>query len=259
MKSPVKNKISVIIPAYNREACIADTLQSVLNQSLTPDEIIVVDDGSTDRTKEIVDGFGNKIRYFYQKNSGVASARNKGLSVATGDLISFVDADDLWMKNKTALQYEILKSNPTIKLVIGFLLVVPLQSNDQQLPVDPEKEKGVFALSLGSALIRKSVFDNIGGFDEEMLIAEDTDWFMRMREAGIKFYIQKEIVQLYRTHEQSITRNKKRVNSYLLKALKKSIDRRRKAGNNAGVDFAKPENIDEVNIHWLSKTYYNEK
>src|SRR5512134_3903793 len=98
--------LSVIIPAYNAEAFIADTVHSALNQTYRDLEVIVVDDGSKDGTRDRLDAFGRRVRVHQQANSGVARARNAGVRLATGDWIAFLDADDLWLPHKIERQME---------------------------------------------------------------------------------------------------------------------------------------------------------
>lgn len=101
--------ISVIIPVYNREKYVSEAIESVLKQTYQFLDIIVIDDGSTDKSAEIIKSFGSKIRYFYQENSGISSALNHGLKVAKGEFIAFLDSDDLWTENKLNLQIKVLK------------------------------------------------------------------------------------------------------------------------------------------------------
>jgi len=245
--------ISVIIPVFNGERFIAQAIQSVLDQNYELLEIIVVDDGSTDNTAGVVKNLEGKIQYFYQKNTGIAAARNMGLELAKGELIAFIDADDVWVKNKLSLQCSLLKDNPTVDMIYGFLLVTQMIPPDKLKQIDLEKEKGLFATQLGSMLIKRTVFDRVGGFDEEMRLAEDLDWVNRVREAGINVLAHKDIVQFYRMHDKSITKDKSLTNSFILKAYKKSLDRRRASGNKSALPFPKLKNIDAVYQKWQNK------
>ena len=108
--------VSVIIPTYNRGYCIGQTIESVITQTYQPIEIIVVDDGSSDDTKKVVDGFGSKVRYLYQKNAGLASARNTGLSAARGEFIAFQDSDDIWLPWKLQAQVSLMQHAPDLAM-----------------------------------------------------------------------------------------------------------------------------------------------
>jgi len=243
--------ISVIIPVLNGENFIAEAIQSVLSQGYEPLEIIVIDDGSTDNTAQVVKSIFGSIRYHYQKNTGISAARNKGLELARGEWIAFIDADDVWLENKLKLQAAILNQNPEIEMVIGFLLPLPFGKKDEVTIGQLSSGKTALALQLGSTLIRKSVFDKIGGFDTELKLAEDSDWFFRVMEAGIKVHVMTETVQLYRQHEHNITKDKTNTSSYLLKAFKKSLDRRRKSGVAADVPLPAFDNMEQVKQFWL--------
>ncbi len=245
--------ISVIIPVYNGEYFIADAIQSVLDQNYDPLEIIVVDDGSTDKTKKVVLQFGNKIIYHKKENGGVASARNKGLELAKGEFIAFIDADDVWTNDKLRLQLDILTTNQGSGIVIGFTQKSPLTLDVGQAKFD-KKPHLMLIYSLGSSLIRKSVFKIVGVFNEEMLLSEDTDWFYRAMEVDIQIELHKDIVQYYRFHQNNITADKKRNLFYQIKAHKMSIDRRRKLGNGSVASFPKPNNLDAMIKYWKSVT-----
>ncbi len=246
-------KISVIIPVFNGEKFIAEAIQSVREQNYKPLEIIVIDDGSTDNTMDVVKSLGGEVVIFSQPNKGVAAARNAGLERATGDLITFIDADDVWLQNKLHQQTSILNNNPEIEIVIGFLLILEFNNREEVTNEQITTGKSAMVFQLGSALIRKSVFDKIGRFDTEFGMAEDSDWFFRVMEADIKVQIMEDIVQLYRQHNNNITKDKTMTNSYLLKAFKKSLDRRRKAGISGDAPLPVFGNIEQVKQFWLKK------
>lgn len=110
-------KVSVIIPTYNLARYINETVDSVLGQTYKNYEIIIVDDGSTDNTKEALSEYGGKITYIFQENQGVSAARNKGIKEAKGEYIAFLDADDLWLKDKLELQIGLMNSNPEVAMI----------------------------------------------------------------------------------------------------------------------------------------------
>ena len=220
--------ISVIIPVFNREEFIAEAIQSVLNQDYNPIEVLVVDDGSTDRTRKTVEQFGKQVRYIFQENSGPANARNTGLNNAAGDFIGFLDADDLWPENRLGNDISILNKYPDLGFVIGctkqvFNRGTKIRSN--------KKEETTVTLLMGCALLRSSVFKTVGNFDETMKFGEDLDWFLRAKESGIPFRIIEKISLIYRIHENNMSNDRKQLDHYTLLALKKSLDRKRKSGN----------------------------
>ena len=109
--------VSVVIPAYNCERYLGRAIRSVLAQTYPRIECIVVDDGSTDGTAEVIDRFGSAVRAIRQENGGAAAARNAGIRTATGRYIAFLDADDYWLRNKLELQIHILEKNPDLVLI----------------------------------------------------------------------------------------------------------------------------------------------
>ena len=111
--------ISVVIPAYNAAEHISRTIYSVAGQTFPAKEIIVIDDGSTDSTSEVVKSFGEKVQYIYQQNAGVSAARNAGIEAATSEWIAFLDADDLWIADKTERQVDLFSDNPEIGVCTG--------------------------------------------------------------------------------------------------------------------------------------------
>jgi glycosyltransferase involved in cell wall biosynthesis len=111
--------ISVIVPVYNGDLYLAAAIESILAQNYQPIEILIIDDGLTDNTAKIADRFQQHVRYIYQPNSGAPSARNLGLKMATGEIIAFLDADDIWHEQKLALQLDILAKNSSVSVVLG--------------------------------------------------------------------------------------------------------------------------------------------
>jgi glycosyltransferase involved in cell wall biosynthesis len=223
-----KPLVSIIIPVYNSERYLAEAIGSVLAQTYRPIEVIVVDDGSTDNTSEIVArDFCESVQYIYQDNSGPASARNTGLANAKGNIIAFIDADDFWSHDKLKIQLPLITSNPELEIVLGCLQYVR-QSKSRKSNDKLEKISRPFvSLHFGASLIKKSAFEKIGLIDTTMNHFEDFDWFLHARDAGISIMTHKDVVLFYRLHDRNLSSNKYGSNSYFLKALKKSIDRRR--------------------------------
>jgi len=118
--------LSAIVPTYNAAGFLAEAIESIRWQTYQPVEIIVVDDGSTDDTAEVVRGLGGEIRYVEQANAGPAAARNRGLELAQGELIAFLDADDRWPRDKLEIQVPRLLGNPELDLVLGRIQYVDL-------------------------------------------------------------------------------------------------------------------------------------
>jgi glycosyltransferase involved in cell wall biosynthesis len=222
-----KNLISVIVPAFQREAHLDATLRSIIAQSYSPLEIIVVDDGSTDRTAAVAQSHP-QVCYVFQNNQGPPAARNTGLANSNGELIAFLDADDLWPSDKLEKQFDFLTRNPTIACVLGrmknFLddgIDLPNWVPSSAMSDDSD------ALSLGAGLIRREAFDRIGGFDSNCWYGDDLDWFIRLREAGLPMATMKEVFLLRRIHSSNISSNQQALAQQYLRIIKAHIDRRR--------------------------------
>lgn len=218
--------ISVIIPVFNAEKYLPDSLESIKEQNYEPLEIIVIDDGSTDNTANIVNNCSEKVKYIYQENSGPATARNTGIKISQGDYISFLDADDLWLTNTLKIQLDFLHKFPESKIVLGKTQF--FQYNSNKLFWE-NIGKPRFFLNLGSAIYHKSVFTEVGLLDEKLTYSEDIDWFNRAREKQINIVKHQEIVLYYRQHENNMTKNKNTQELALLKVLKSSLSRRRQS------------------------------
>jgi glycosyltransferase involved in cell wall biosynthesis len=244
-----KPLISVIIPVFNGERFIAEAIQSVLAQNYEPLEIIVVDDGSTDGTAEVVKILGEKIRYIFQENGGIAAARNTGLRAASGDYIAFLDADDLFCNDKLNLQLKQFDLYVSLGIALGYISRCNFtgQNTDHELADHSDKS---FLLSLGSMLISKSVFHQIGNFDLEMKQAEDLDFFFRVKEAGIPIAVHPEIIQICRQHDKNITSNRKNFIFYQLLAMRKAKNRREKLCWNQPFENQEIKTMDEAINKW---------
>lgn len=230
--------ISVIIPAYNCERYLRQAVQSVLDQKYPDLEIIIVDDGSTDGTASVAKSFRETVHYLHQPNQGPSAARNRGIERAQGSLIAFADADDLWPAHKFEQQLPYLIRDAKTDIVLGRIQLVQLSETDDGQMRAEEFAEPVFSVNLGSAIIRKSVFDRVGLFDETMRYSEDVDWFMRAREAGAAIVTIDAVTLFYCRHEQNMTRGKTISELNLVKALKRSLDRRRES---SGVAPALPQ------------------
>ena len=223
--------VSIIIPVYNGEAYLADAVDSIHRQNYEPLEIIIVDDGSTDNTANIVEGMSGNICYVYQPNNGPAAARNRGLKIAKGDVMGFLDADDLWSGNKLKIQKGLLDQKPGVEIVLGLLQRMQLIHPPGGTPLFKEWSEPIMNMHLGSALIRKSVFDKVGYLDESLGYCEDWDWFMKTKEKNIPMLVHQDVVYYYRRHDQNITNDSKTNFNFALKMLRQSLNRRRQQGN----------------------------
>jgi glycosyltransferase involved in cell wall biosynthesis len=212
--------VSVVIPAYNSAGWIAEALASVAAQTAPADEVLVVDDGSTDGTAELVESLG--ARCLRQANAGCAAARNAGVRAATGDLIAFLDADDLWTPEKLEVQAEHMERNPGLLYTIAHFRHFIDGSVEG---VRADTLEGVHPGRLPSTLIaRPEAFEVVGGFDEGMLSGSDIDWFARAVDLAAPMELLPETLLLKRAHSDSIMWSSSHANLFL--SLRRSVARK---------------------------------
>jgi len=219
--------VSIIVPVYNGERFLAQALDSIFAQDYRPIEVIVVDDGSEDRSAEIARSF-REARYLCQPNSGLAAARNAGIEKARGEFIAFLDADDLMLPNKLSAQVHYLRQHPEVGCVLcrQKIFLEPNTPVPAWLKPDP-----VFGDPGGivpqSALIRRTAIQSAGGFDPTYRIAVGMEWLGRLRDAGVKTAVTPEVLMLRRIHESNLTHQNRQLREELLRGLKGKIDRKR--------------------------------
>jgi glycosyltransferase involved in cell wall biosynthesis len=240
--------ISVVIPVFNGEKYLGEAIESIRQQGYVPLEVIIVDDGSTDGTARLVKHLGTDIQYIYQDNKGTAAARNTGLRAVKGDIIAFLDADDLWPDDKFALQIPRLKDDPELDIVLGRIQYVCLPGAEEPKHRFEEPDYTLTNVHLGSGLFRKTIFDEVGYFDEEMRFNEDMDWFFRALEQDVSMVIIKEVTLIYRLHQDNLTRGRGNKHQGLFKTLKKSLDRRRSRDGDQVQPLKRWSDFDEVKI-----------
>jgi glycosyltransferase involved in cell wall biosynthesis len=221
--------ISVIIPCHNMGRFLAEAVESVTAQGHPDVQIVVVDDGSSDDVAAHVRALPRPVDYIRQDNLGPAAARNRGIRAARHDVLAFVDADDVWPADKLRLQLPALLEDPARDLVLGHQRVFTLRAGAADGSRDYELHDPHFIFLVGCGLYRRRAFDRVGLFDETMRFSEDTDWFFRCREAGLEYRVLPEVTVLYRRHAGSMTHGLDAVGKGYLAAIKKSLDRRRRA------------------------------
>jgi len=230
--------VSVIIPVYNGEKFLVEAIHNIQNQNYQNLEIIIIDDGSTDQTAEIVAQIQGNIHYKYQVHAGVSAARNLGINMAGGDVIAFLDADDLWKDDSLKTQLQALAMNPSVDIVQG--LIQEMQFNQDELIFVMSSEPYQF-INLGSAIYRRAVFDRVGEFNESLDHAEDVEWFFRAWKHNIKKLVLDKVTLFYRKHDSNMTLNYNNLDySGFLRILKTNINMSRKEGN-----ILKPWNFNE--------------
>lgn len=207
--------VSVIIPVYNGQTYIKAAIQSVLNQTYPAYEIIVIDDGSTDQTRQVLQAYGDKIKYIYQGNQGVAVARNRGIQEAQGELIAFLDQDDYFLPNKLALQVTAFTKKKHLGIVNSGWRNV---NKKGELLAETTLWKDLPVLNLvgwilwkpvfpGAMMFRRQWLEKAGGFDPNYQQSPDVDLVLRLVGMGCEADWVKEVTVCYRQHDRNTSRN----------------------------------------------------
>ena len=197
--------ITIIVPVYNREKYIAEALNSLLKDDYQPKEIVLVDDGSTDRTAEILRKYEG-INYHYQEHQGVSVARNTGISNSHGEFITFLDSDDIWMPGRLEYCIRFFESHPEVDYLLGkqvtFLedgFLKPIHIKQSWLDF-PQESSGT-----GVLMTKKTCFDKVGFFNPDFRSSEDKDWLLRASEAKLQMARIPLIMVKQRLHGQNIS------------------------------------------------------
>jgi glycosyltransferase involved in cell wall biosynthesis len=222
--------VSIIIPVKNGERFLASALDSVVAQTFTRYEIIVVDGHSTDRTAEIARSYG-AVRYICQTGLGLSHAYNTGIETARGEFVAFLAADDMWTPDKLSVQVDYLMNNPDIQYTIArvkFFL-------EAGFPLPPGFRKELLENDyvgriLETLVARKTLFDVIGKFDPNVAISMDVDWFVRANDRDISMAILPRVLLHRRVHDTNtslqVEINNKRYNEEMLGVLRRSVRRK---------------------------------
>lgn len=230
--------ISVIIPTYNRALFLSEAIRSVLEQDYFRDfpdkarfELWVIDDGSTDETKEVVRSFGEKVKYFFQQHRGVSVARNQGLRLSSGDYIAFLDSDDLWMEKKIRTQISFMEAYPKAmvcyteeKWVRDGKFVNPGKKHRKYSGWIFGKVLPLCLLSLSSALFRREVFEVIGGFDEILPACEDYDMGIRLAHRFPIHLIDRPLIVKRGGHADQLSKQYWGMDRFRVHALEKALN-----------------------------------
>lgn len=214
------DKVSVVIPCFNDEAYIAEAIYSVLNQTYPVWEVICVDDGSTDQSLPIVKAIdSSKLTILSQLNSGAAAARNHGVKASTGNLLCFLDADDLWSTTKLERQIDRMKH---AQISFGhiqefFDLTVQIQGSPRVMP-------GYSPITM---MISKEDYLRVGDFNEDLVIAEYVDWLARAKHLNMSMTMDEEIYAFRRIHAGNVGRLKKPNANHYAVSIKAALDRKR--------------------------------
>jgi glycosyltransferase involved in cell wall biosynthesis len=226
--------VTCVLPVHNGARFLAEALDSVLDQEGVPGlGVVVVDDGSTDSTPEILEGYAGRIRVIRQDNAGVAAARNRGLAEVSTEFVAFQDADDVWLPGKLRKQLDCFEENPALDLCVGLVQNFWMDEVAHERALFEGTEFAAPVAAYGPPLLvaRASAFERVGLFDPDLEVGEDNDWFLRAREAGLVEHVVPELLLRRRRHRGSLTRSDPASRDALLRNMKASLDRRRSGGS----------------------------
>lgn len=219
--------VSAVIPAFNAERFIRTAVQSALAQTYASLEVIVVDDGSTDRTGAIAQGFGKQVHYVWQGNQGVAAARNTGIELARGELIAFLDADDEWLPDKTTTQVTALLADGAIAAFTATRYVDEMSGHEwiESCPAQPDVVQALLVSSAivgppSAALVRRQALRDVGGFDRQLSQSADWDMWLRLAMIG-RFSVTDEPLVRYRVHNTNMSRDARLLEADTLRVFRK--------------------------------------
>ena len=245
-------QISVVMPAYNAEKTIRQTIESVLNQTYHEFELIVINDGSTDSTLEVVASVEDKrIEVFSYPNSGLSAARNRGIAHACGEFIAFMDADDLWKANKLEAQLEALQANPEAALAYCWTDWIDTFGQPLNKGVYAKAEGDVFQRLLlnnfiangSNPLVRKEAFEKVGLFAEELDCAEDWEMWLRLAQ-HYHFVVVREALVLHRRSHSSLSANLLALEATSRQVIERAYQRA-------------PESLQHLKTQTLARLYKN--
>ena len=226
--------ITVVMPIRNGSNYLEDALQSVLQQEHPVEEILIVNDGSTDETPTLLERLEREIPQVHilkGPERGPGPARNVGIQAARGNIIAFIDADDLWPADKLELQIGRLNAEPAVDVVSGYVSYFDTQASDKLAPAENSRVENNLVPVFGAFVFRKNVFDRIGLIDESQRFGEDVDFNFRLRESNIPLATLSVPTLYYRQHMESMTSVESAAEKRdFLNAIRKSLGRRRAKG-----------------------------
>lgn len=226
--------VSTVIPNLNMGKFISSALESIAAQSRPVDEVIVVDNQSEDDSLEVIETFRYRfprLKVLSHSERNPAAVRNVGIRAAQGEALTFLDADDLWHPDKIAIQANRLESKPAVDAVGSHSCFFDQQHAVLPKPSDSAQTKTSVAPNLGTLMIRRSTFEQLGNLNEDLRYGEDWDLYFRLKDENIPFVIQKWATVFVRQHSESMMANKSsRVEQDVAHAFMQSILRRRRLG-----------------------------
>jgi glycosyltransferase involved in cell wall biosynthesis len=223
--------VSVIIPAYNQGHYLGDAIQSVIDQTYPNFELVVIDDGSTDKTAQVACSFSDpRVHYIHQENRGLSAARNTGILRSSGEFLTFLDSDDMFVADKLETLVNAMQRDPGLGFVAGQAVLIdenglPLgKVFDTPLPENPIHLLLWNPLHVCSVMLRREWQQKVGLFDESLRAYEDWDMWLRLARVGCRMGWVAHPVSFYRFHTRQMTRDKERMTTATFAVLKKIYD-----------------------------------
>jgi glycosyltransferase involved in cell wall biosynthesis len=229
--------VGVVIPVRDGERYLVETLESVLTQTCPPEDVVVIDDGSRDKTAGVAERYAPQVRCVSQLPQGIGAARNRGVAEVHGDLLAFLDGDDLWPADRLERQLDAFSGDPSPDLVFGHIeqFVSPdldtAASAELRCPDAPQP-----AFLANTMLVPRTVWEQVGPFSTTVIRSEFLDWFLRARELGLREAMIPDVVLRRRLHAANHGRVMHDSAGEYARILKHALDRRR-AGTDAVADW----------------------
>jgi glycosyltransferase involved in cell wall biosynthesis len=223
--------VSCVVPVFNGERHLAEALDSILAQTHRPIEVVVVDDGSTDGSTSVAERYGEPVRVVRQANAGPTAARDAGVRVASGELLAFLDADDLWLPEKLAVQLEHLAAHPSLDATF---CQIENFFDDEVAHAEEARWRGhgrvVGSYVLPTLLVPREVLERVP-LDGRWRHGDHVDWALRAREAGVRYDVQPRVLARRRRHATNMSRTDVAVFDDYFDLIKAKLDRARQAGD----------------------------
>ncbi len=223
-------KVSIIIPTYNRANLLREAIDSVLAQTYQDFELLIVDDGSTDNTRDLATEYGNRVTYVFQENRGVSGTRNLGIRLSTGEYIAFLDSDDLWLPDKLERQVAIMDQNPDLLLCHTEEIWIR-----RGVRVNPKKKHKKYSgyifqyclplcvISPSSVMIRRTLCEKVGYFDENLPACEDYDLWLRVTKEYPVYFIETPLLIKRGGHPDQLSQKYWGLDRFRIQALEKLL------------------------------------
>ena len=221
--------VTCIIPVFNGERHLAEAMQSVLDQTHPASEILAIDDGSTDGSSGVIARYDGRVRYLRKERGGPASARNLGVSVATGEFVAFIDQDDLWHREKLERQLACFAEDPRLDLCFAHveLFWEPALQAERDAYRDHGRGRRVPGYSTPTLLARRSAFERVGPLNVDLLFGDATDWTLRAIDGGLAMRLLPDTLLYHRMHASNLTRQREASKAEFVRIVRATLARRR--------------------------------